>query len=221
MVKININYNPIASTKKNLKKAHLSNRINLGSFYFKKEISYFCVNSFLKILNSLEVKFLLIFVFLLFIQCQSSKEERSIQSVRTTASSISNADIIRNPVTANQPIDTINIAKMEFESISYHYGEVEEGDVIEHTFSFTNTGNAPLIISNAKSTCGCTVPEWPKAPISVGESGAIKVKFNTANKFDRQVKPIFITANTHPAETKLLLAGTVLKRMEGEKDNLD
>jgi len=164
----------------------------------------------------LEAKFLLIFVLLLFTQCQSSKEERSIQSVKTTASSISNADIIRNPVTANQPIDTINVAKMEFTSTNYHYGEVEEGEVIEHTFTFTNTGNAPLIISNAKSTCGCTVPEWPKAPISVGESGEIKVKFNTKDKFDRQLKPVFITANTHPSETKLLLAGTVLKRNESE-----
>ena len=169
----------------------------------------------------MEAKFLLIFVFLLFIQCQPSKEERSIQSVKTTASSISNADIIRNPITANQPIDTTNVAKIEFGSTTYQFGEVKEGAIIEHTFTFTNTGNAPLIISTAKSTCGCTVPEWPKAPISVGESGEIKVKFNTENKFDRQVKPIFITANTHPSETKLILVGMVLKNTIGSSANAD
>lgn len=162
----------------------------------------------------MEAKFLILFLAILFWQCQSPKSERVIQSVKSDATSISNADIIRNPVTATQPVDTVNVAKMEFKSTRLHYGDAVQGEIIEHTFHFTNSGKAPLIISNAKSTCGCTVPEWPKEPIAVGESGAIKVKFNTKDKINTQVKPVFITANTHPSETKLLLTGRVLPKKD-------
>lgn len=162
----------------------------------------------------MEAKFLILFLVILFWQCQSPKNERAIQAVKSDATSISNADIIKNPITADQPIDTINVAKMDFKSTRFHYGEAIEGEIIEHIFRFTNTGKAPLIISTAKSTCGCTVPEWPKEPIPIGESGEIKVKFNTDKKLHIQVKPIFITANTHPSETKLTLTGKVLKKEE-------
>lgn len=160
----------------------------------------------------MEAKFIILFLAVLFWQCQSPKNERTIQAVKSDATSISNADIIKNPVTADQPVDTVNVAKMDFRSRYFDYGEAIEGEIIEHTFKFTNTGKAPLIISNAKSTCGCTVPEWPKEPIPVGESGAIKVKFNTDKKLNIQVKPVFITANTHPSETRLQMTGKVIKK---------
>jgi len=71
-----------------------------------------------------------------------------------------------------------------------------------------------LIISHAKSTCGCTVPEWPKEPIPVGGAGEIFVKFDTKKKEAYQTKPIFIQANTHPSETTLYLMGKVRKKDE-------
>jgi hypothetical protein len=81
--------------------------------------------------------------------------------------------------------------------------------VVEHTFAFTNTGKKPLLISNARSTCGCTVPDWPKEPIMPGKSGVIQVRFNTENKAKEQVKPVTITANTYPATNKVYLQGFV------------
>lgn len=155
--------------------------------------------------------FILPFIILLLLQCQSNKEERSIKAIKSTSSAISNADIIRNPVSANTPVDTVNVAKMTFEQPLYHFGEVAEGTVVKHTFNFVNTGKVPLLISEAKSTCGCTVPEWPKAPIPAGESGSIKVQFNTDQKVDKQVKPVYITANTHPTKNEVQLVGTVVK----------
>ncbi|MEM1124028.1 MAG: DUF1573 domain-containing protein [Bacteroidota bacterium] len=112
-----------------------------------------------------------IFVF----SCQTEKEssERAMSEIKATSDNISNAAIVRNPVTASTPLDTINVAKMEFDNIRHRYGKVEAGTIVTHTYKFKNVGKAPLIISNAKSTFGCTVPEWPKAPIAVGESGAI------------------------------------------------
>lgn len=147
-------------------------------------------------------------------QEQASKgtlAENSVQEIRQEDGA-SIADIIRNPVTANGPVDTINVAKMVFEETTHRFGEVKEGALIEHVFSFTNTGKIPLIINDARSTCGCTVPEWPKAPIAAGESGEIKVKFKTDKKKGRQNKPVTITANTYPQKTVLYMQGVVLEK---------
>jgi len=70
-------------------------------------------------------------------------------------------------------------AKIEFKEETINYGEVEKGkDNGIRIFEFTNTGDQPLIIKNAKSSCGCTVPEWPKEPIAPGGKGQIKVQYN-------------------------------------------
>ena len=72
------------------------------------------------------------------------------------------SSIIRSPVTASGPTDTINVAKMEFEELIHDFGEVKEGEIVKHTFKFVNSGRIPLIINDAHSTCGCTIPDWPK-----------------------------------------------------------
>ena len=71
------------------------------------------------------------------------------------------------------------VAKIEFKTDVIDYGTIEKGADGVRVFEFTNTGNAPLIISNVKSTCGCTVPKKPKGPIMPGETGKIEVKFAT------------------------------------------
>ena len=153
----------------------------------------------------------------LLMACQEQvgdKSGKALKEIKIEKGSISNADIVRNPVTASQPIDTLNVAKMEFDNIRHRYGEVEEGTIVTHIFKFKNAGKAPLVISNVKSTCGCTVPEWPKTPIAIGGMGEISVKFDTKNKEAYQTKPIFIQANTHPSETTLYLMGKVRKKEE-------
>ena len=72
-----------------------------------------------------------------------------------------------------------NGAKIEFEKEVHDYGTVENGGNGQCTFEFTNTGNAPLIISNAKGSCGCTVPSWPKEPLAPGKTAKITVKYDT------------------------------------------
>lgn len=152
--------------------------------------------------------------------CQSNVTkgpEKSVDEIKSQGQ-ISNADIIRNPVTANEPQDTVNVAKIAFEETTFDFGEVEEGAVVTHTYAFTNTGKVPLLISNARSTCGCTVPSWPKEPIPPGEDGTIEVRFNTKNKKNKQSKPITITANTYPASTKVYLTGFVKAGEDGPSD---
>lgn len=91
----------------------------------------------------------------------------------------------------------------------WDFGTIKQGDSPEFTFNFKNTGNEPMIISNAKGSCGCTVPQWPKEPIAPGATGEINVKFNSKNKKGAQNKTVTLTANTTPPTTKLRVTGTI------------
>ncbi|MEO0776261.1 MAG: DUF1573 domain-containing protein [Bacteroidota bacterium] len=139
--------------------------------------------------------------------------EKSVQEIPTEGGN-DIADIIRNPISADRPLDTVNVARMDFDEANYDFGSAREGDVVKHIFRFTNVGQAPLVINNAKSTCGCTVPEWPKAPIPAGETGEIEVNFNTKGKKGYQDKPITISANTNPPQTVIHLKGSIKPKPE-------
>ncbi|MEQ8479005.1 DUF1573 domain-containing protein [Fulvivirga sp.] len=97
----------------------------------------------------------------------------------------------------------------KFNELDHDFGTIAEGDVVEHTFSFTNTGDAPLIIQSAKGSCGCTVPTWPKEPIPVGGTGEITAQFNSKGKPNIQNKTVTITANTWPKQSTLRIKAMV------------
>jgi hypothetical protein len=80
-------------------------------------------------------------------------------------------------------------------------GTIKEGEIVKHTYEFVNTGTAPLQISYANASCGCTVPSWPKEAIPVGGKGAITVEFNSKNKEGKLYKTVSIYANTKPEFT--------------------
>lgn len=85
---------------------------------------------------------------------------------------------------------------MTFDKQEHDFGTIAANTPVETIFKFTNTGKAPLIITNATSSCGCTVPQYPKdTPIAPGESGEILVKFNGSGK-NLVTKTVTITANT-------------------------
>ncbi|MES2107559.1 MAG: DUF1573 domain-containing protein [Bacteroidota bacterium] len=102
-----------------------------------------------------------------------------------------------------------NAAAMKFEKETHDFGKIKAGDLVTYDFKFTNTGKAPLIITDAVATCGCTKPEYSKTPIKPGESSAIHVTFNSAGKVGLQDKQITITANTAPAQSRVHLIGEV------------
>lgn len=102
-----------------------------------------------------------------------------------------------------------NGAKIEFAKEVHDYGNVKYGGDGTCSFDFKNTGNAPLIISNAKGSCGCTVPEWPKEPIAPGASASIKVKYDTKRPGAIN-KSVTITSNAVNEPTKIVrIKGTV------------
>jgi len=98
---------------------------------------------------------------------------------------------------------------MEFEEKEFDFGTVDEGEVVEHTFVFTNTGDAPLIVSNATASCGCTVPTWTKEAIVPGEKGEMLVKFNTSGKQNQQMAQVIITGNTASGKETLRIKAFV------------
>lgn len=139
--------------------------------------------------------------------CKNSDADQVVEIRPDKAGS--NAEIIKNPVSAQGIQDTSKLAKIIFEQSSFDFGIINAGQKITHYYKFKNTGATPLIISDARSTCGCTVPEWPKKPVVQGDTSSIKVVFDSDGKKGFQNKPIFIYANTFPAENKIYLTGTV------------
>ena len=147
--------------------------------------------------------------------CTNKKVENNIKSLEKRVAALEGKSGIA-PITeapsasaASTGSDT-DIPVMSFETTEYDFGSVNEGDVVDYTFKFKNTGNFPLIINKATATCGCTVPEWPKDPIAVGGSGEIRVKFNSKNRSNLQTKYVNINANTKPEVTRLKITGMVV-----------
>ena len=106
------------------------------------------------------------------------------------------------------------VPAMTFETTEHDFGAITEGDVVEFTYNFKNTGEAPLIIQDVKGSCGCTVPEWTKEPVPVGGSGFIKAKFDSKGKHDQQNKTVTIFANTYPPQTILHFKAVVNAKAE-------
>ena len=101
---------------------------------------------------------------------------------------------------------------MEFSNTVWDFGEINQGESVDHIFTFINNGTEPLIISNAKGSCGCTVPEWPKEPIPPNGIGEIAVEFNSGEKKGRQNKTVTLTTNCTPNTTILRVVGNILTK---------
>ena len=137
--------------------------------------------------------FVLILAAASFAACQQSK------SSETTDSNVNAVPVIA----------AADAGVISFESGMYNFGKINQGDKVKHEFKFKNTGKSPLIITDATATCGCTIPEIPKAPVQPGESAVINVVFNSAGKMGMQDKIVTITSNGNPSTTEVHLIGEV------------
>jgi len=140
---------------------------------------------------------------------QAAATLTSNDRVNASSSHTNNTGNIPGMNVNDTPVPTGPITSIKYEQAVYDFGVADEGTVVKHVYKFTNTGMEPLIISNAKGSCGCTVPTWPKQPISPGGTGEIAVEFNTKGKPGRQSKQVTVTANTNPTDTHLEITGEV------------
>ena len=110
---------------------------------------------------------------------------------------------------AERDAQAVNFPVMTFEEEEFDFGNIVKGTHVEHVFKFTNTGKAPLVITNATSSCGCTVPSYPQnESIAPGETGEMTVKFDGSGQ-GQTTKTITITANTETSTQNLRIKAFV------------
>lgn len=146
------------------------------------------------------MKILRIFIYLLLgflISCNNSDDGLS-------------TDVISNPNTASGDIKT-SIPVIEFDKDLHDFGKLIQGEKATYNFKFENTGKADLVISQVSSSCGCTVPRFPKKAIKPGESDVIKVTFDSSNRKGIQNKIVTVTTNCQPNSTILRVKAKVIK----------
>lgn len=143
----------------------------------------------------------------------SSDHDHSNSPVMTTKRPSNNnvISVDEDGILENEPIsDQRSKTSVVFETYDYDFGDIQQDTENEKIFTFTNTGQEPLVITNAKGSCGCTVPEYPKYPIEPGESGEIKVVYSPGKQQYKQTKSVTITANTDPETTVLKIYANVI-----------
>lgn len=102
---------------------------------------------------------------------------------------------------------------IKFASTVHDYGTIEQGSDGSCNFVFTNTGQTPLVLSNVRASCGCTVPTWPREPILPGKEGSIKVVYNT-NLIGSFNKSISVNSNAKNKEVILNIKGSVIQKKQ-------
>lgn len=138
-----------------------------------------------------------------FISCKKEVENEKVSNPNNDITKLKN-DSINSVAKKN-----IKLTEVKFKELEYDFGTIKQGEKVEHIFEFTNTGKNNLIITKAYSSCGCTVPDYPKRPIKPGESSQLKVIFNSAGKRNKQKKTITILANIKEKRAQLKIRAEI------------
>jgi len=143
---------------------------------------------------------LLVLIVGCFVACNSSGDKN--EKIST--------DLVKNPNTASGVINSGQLPAMKFEETEHDFGKLIQGETVSYEFQFTNSGKSDLIIVDVSTSCGCTVPSFPKTPIHSGDKGVIKVTYNSSGKHGFQSKNILVVANTQPNTTLLRIKAQVV-----------
>ena len=134
-----------------------------------------------------------------FTSCQDSAAKKVTNSTTTAA-----------PTTTSSAKTSTGGPVMTFDKVVHDFGTINEGDKVITVFNFTNTGNEDLIIVDARGSCGCTVPQYPKnTAIAPGATGEITVSFDSSNKPGNQQKSVTLSANTASGREMLRIKSQV------------
>jgi hypothetical protein len=119
-------------------------------------------------------------------------------------------DVVSNPNTADGKTDLSALPVITFDKKEYDFGKIVEGESVSYEFTFTNTGKSDLVIADVSTSCGCTVPSFPKNAIRPGEGGSVRVSFNSRGRRGVQTKNVVVVANTQPNVTSLKIKAQVV-----------
>lgn len=130
--------------------------------------------------------------------------------------SLLSTDLVHNP--ASGSVDTATGRELPVLTFtgdtSHSFGTIREGETVEHSFRFTNSGKAPLLITGASASCGCTVPDYPREPVAPGASGNLRVSFNSKGKPGHQEKTVTVSTNTARGSQYLTISAEVTPAAE-------
>src|SRR6476660_4959924 len=110
----------------------------------------------------------------------------------------------RKGIGTNIKEDSLHSTSVMIIDSSYDFGTKSEGEVVEYSYRFKNSGDYPLVVTNVSASCGCTVPEKPEEPVQPGETGYIKVKFNSTGRVGEVHKTVTVQSNSNPEFPKLV-----------------
>lgn len=116
-------------------------------------------------------------------------------------------DLVTNPKSAQSPSDKKPV--LTFDKNEFDFGKILQGEVVSYTFHFKNTGNAPLLITSVEKSCGCTASDYPREPIQPGESGEIKITYDSKGHQGFQSKVLIVKSNTMPSQTAIRIKAEV------------
>ncbi len=148
----------------------------------------------------MKIIFSLIILFGCISSCHNNADSR-----RLPGSLINNPASMGRTPEGDYPIISIDTSQFDF-------GKINEGDVVNHSFNFKNTGTANLIITDVRASCGCTSPSWPKEIIKPGNSNTIIVKYNSDGRKGKFNKGVTVYCNAYPNTAILKIQGEVLTK---------
>ncbi len=144
------------------------------------------------------------------VSCNDTNEDvRDAARENVESATVQPNDPNAQPAEPQMAVPAGPLTTIEFAESTFDFGTVTEGEMVRHTYSFTNTGSEPLIVSDAKGSCGCTVPSKPTEAIAPGGKGEIVVEFNSKAKKGQRNQKVTLTANTNPPQTFIYLTGMV------------
>ena len=103
-------------------------------------------------------------------------------------------------------------AKIEFDTLSFDFGRIYEGEVVAWNFGYTNRGDRDLVLTEVKATCGCTSPEYSNQPLAPGKKGSVRIAFDSGGRTGRQYETVSVSSNTDPGITELIITAIVEKK---------
>ncbi len=140
-----------------------------------------------------------------FLSCNdAAKKVESTQNRLST-------DLVNNNQTLNEKNENLSQPIVEILDPEFNFGEIKQGEKVSHNYKIKNIGNSDLLISSAKGSCGCTVPEWPKDPIKPGKEANIKVTFDSKGKKGKQAKRVTLMTNAIPNVKILTIKGNIIE----------
>lgn len=121
----------------------------------------------------------------------------------------STMQLIANP-TVHAAVMYLRSAAFNWTATTFDFGTIKANVPVTHQFTFTNTGDSPLVIVSVQASCGCTVAEYTKTPIEPGQTGFVKATYNAA-KVGAFNKTVTVNANTEEGAVQLAIKGTVVE----------